>query len=89
MKKEAIGEILDQLLEDALLHDSKQRFYKLADDKMLTLISNLGEYFVHKINRSSAEEGSVDSQITVIYRDGRDTSNTPIQETEQEEAQED
>ena len=72
-KKDHLSDILDQMLEDAAEQDPKRRFYRLADDKLLTLISNLGEYFVHKINRGTDEEGSIDSLITVVYKDGRNT----------------
>ena len=56
--KDKLQQIFDILLEDALQADPKDRYYKMSDKDMLTLISNIGEYFFPKQTRSLLRDGT-------------------------------
>jgi len=49
--KDKLQQIYWVLLDDALV-DPEERFYKMSDKDLLTLISNIGEYFNPKQTRS-------------------------------------
>ena len=58
MTEDKLNQIYELLLEDALQSDPKNRYFKMSDKDLLTLISNLGEYFRPKQTRSLLRDGT-------------------------------
>ena len=56
--KEDLLQVYQNLLGDALQADPKDRYYKMSDKDLITLISNLGEYFIPKQTRSLLRDGA-------------------------------